>query len=77
MANRSDYQAKLPRRFKRMLSLSSTGDPHRDGEIRRIFISAHCNEIEVRNKKMRAKFGSGEVVDDATQEALTANNEVI
>lgn len=48
MANRSDHRtAKLPRRWKRMLTLTSTGDKHQDGIIRRLFIGAHAHALKV------------------------------
>lgn len=74
MANRSDARSVLPRRLKRMLSLSSIGDAHRDGEVRRLFISAHKTAMEVRDRRSRASFEGGENVDSSTQAALVQAN---
>lgn len=59
MANRSDFfntSAKcprLPRYIKRMLALTSTGDRHHDGAVRRLFIDAH--QVHVAAKLKRGK----------------------
>lgn len=48
MANRSDFNSNFPRKYKRMLALRSSGDAHRDGELRRIFIAMHKHERDVK-----------------------------
>jgi hypothetical protein len=63
MANRSDRNSKLPRRLKRQLALTSTGDPHRDGEIRRIMMAAHAHAVSVDQR--RTKFVATE--DDSEE----------
>lgn len=48
MANRSDHRtAKLPRRIKRMLTLTSRGDVHHDAVVRKLFIAAHAHVLKV------------------------------
>ena len=56
MANRSDFfNAKLPRRFKRMLAMAEANgwvkDSHERGSIRRQFIAAHANHIAFKMKR--------------------------
>jgi hypothetical protein len=52
MANRSDFNtAALPRQYKRMLHLTSDGDIHHDGAVRRLFIDAHRHQLEVIRKR--------------------------
>jgi len=50
MANRSDFSSTLPRRFKRMLILGSTGDAHQDGNLRRLYIQAHAHHKSIQKK---------------------------
>jgi len=50
MANRSDRNSTYPRALKRMLTLGFGSDPHRLGEVKRLFIDAHAIE-----KKFKAK----------------------
>jgi hypothetical protein len=51
MANRSDRRSALPRQTKRMLSLTSVGNVHHDGEVRRLMIAAHKQELAAKDKK--------------------------
>ena len=52
MANRSTFNATLPRDIKRFLALQSTGDAHHDGEVRRLFIAAHARLKHVVKKRL-------------------------
>jgi len=53
MANRSDRMSILPRHIKRMLALCKDDlNPHRAGELRRLFIDAHAIEKQFKNKKI-------------------------
>jgi hypothetical protein len=70
MANRSDYNSKLPRRLKRMLTLTSSGDPHQDGIVRRLFIKAHEAAIQSRKKRLTAKTNvSAEAESEESRQA--------
>lgn len=55
MANRSDFNSKLPRNIKKLLSLSSYKDVHEEGEIRRLFVAAHAHHKQVRYNMQRAR----------------------
>ena len=58
MANRSDFQSAYPRSIKRLLSLSpSLQDPHRHGEVKRLFMKAHKWHQEYKNKSERIDTG--------------------
>lgn len=56
MAGRSDRLSKFPRQLKRQLALRSSGDAHREGEVRRLMIMAHAEEKRVRNGRMAGKI---------------------
>jgi hypothetical protein len=64
MANRSDFWStsekcpRLPRYYKKMLALQPTGDAHRDGELRRLFIDAHQSHVAYRKKVASGKVGT-------------------
>lgn len=73
MANRGDYNSVLPRALKRQLSLTSTGDPHRDGEIRRIMIGAHAHARKVRNQSQKSGFGGTDDEPTANVTTTTAS----
>lgn len=77
MAGRSDRTSVLPRRWKRHLALTSTNDPHRDGEIRRLVIAAHKHGAEVRDKMSKSNFIGGESPDEpANQNSALPNTSV-
>ena len=51
MAGRSDFQSALPRTIKKLISLSPVlADPHRAGEVRRLFLKAHAWHKQYKNK---------------------------
>lgn len=73
MGRKSDRKtATLPRAIKRHLAVTSSGDVHKDGVVRRLMIEAHAHEMSVINKRSKSGFIVGEDVDDSTQQALTA-----
>ena len=49
---------RLPRQFKKMLALQSTGDAHHDGELRRLFIDAHQSHVAYKKKVASGKVGT-------------------
>jgi len=65
MANRSDRNSALPRQTKRMLTLMSTGDVHRDGEVRRLFIGAHDSYKRWHNRMLSGRLGEVEPQEEA------------
>jgi hypothetical protein len=71
VANRSDFWStsekcpRLPRQFKKMLALQSTGDAHHDGVMRRMFIEAHQNHVAFKKKVQSGKAGPN---DDGGEE---------
>ena len=77
MANRSDHQSPLPRKYKRMLALqhAEIGDAHREGVVRRLFIAAHAHALKVEPMLPLNKH-SDLVLDESEQEALTKANKV-
>lgn len=56
MANRGDYNATLPRSLKRMLSLTSSGNPHQDSIIRKLWIGAHSEDKRIKNLRLMNKI---------------------
>lgn len=60
MANRSTRNSSLPRDMKRYLALMSTGDAHRDGEVRRLFIGAHDTYKRWHNRMLSGRLGEAE-----------------
>ena len=54
MANRSDRNSALPRQLKRMITLMHP-EPHRNAEVRKLFIAAHRVEREVIKKRLTQK----------------------
>ena len=68
MANRSDfYSAKLPRYYKRMLTMMSHNmTSHEYGEVRRAFISAHATHVGFKQKRLTQDVGAE---SDQTQQS--------
>lgn len=54
MANRSDRDSTLPRKYKRLISLMGL-DAHRSGEMRRLFIGACAVEQAIVKKRLTQK----------------------
>lgn len=72
MANRSDYNATCPRKLKRQLALMSTGDAHRDGEVKRLLLNAHATDKRIRNLRLAGKIP---LVLEKTQQKDEADSE--
>lgn len=53
MANRSDFNSKLPRSLKRMLTLGSKGDVHHAAVVRKLFLEAHADHKRAHDKMLR------------------------
>lgn len=52
MANRSDFNAVLPRKYKRMLALQTDLTDHQRGEQKRLWIAAHAHAKSVRGRAL-------------------------
>ena len=66
MANRSDFhKAKLPRVLKRALTMGEVrgADPHRAGELRRMFVQAHATHLAFKNRRGDQHFRDAEDVE--------------
>jgi hypothetical protein len=61
MANRSDDNSVLPRRYKRMIALGvangTIGAGQHEREVRKIFINAHAHARKVRNSRNTLVIG--------------------
>lgn len=67
MANRSDFQADLPRQFKRMLAMEEAAghikDQHQRGEIKRVWLNAHKHHRDYINR--RGTMAVGQNTDES------------
>lgn len=55
MANRSDWNASLPRQIKRMISSQHFANAHERGECIRIWVEAHKHAKHVRVKMLASR----------------------
>lgn len=53
MANRSDFNSKLPRVLKRTINLAYRGDPHQRAVVRKLFVEAHAQHKRAHDKMLR------------------------
>ena len=61
MANRSDFNSVLPRRYKRLIALSPDAhDPRRARELRKLFMNAHDVHKKYKNKRSDAPIEEAE-----------------
>lgn len=55
MANRSDFNSKLPRKLKKLLALSQFKNVHEENEVRRLFLGAHAHHKQARYNRQKAR----------------------
>ncbi len=55
MANRSDFNSKLPRQIKRLLALTPTANSREDRVLRELFLEAHAHHKQVRVRRLAAR----------------------
>lgn len=55
MANRSDFNSKLPRQLKRMLALHKFPNAHAYGEVKRLWLEAHDKAKRSHNLMLKSR----------------------
>ncbi len=55
MANRSDWNASLPRQLKRMIGANRFANAHERGEHIRLWVDAHAHAKRVRIKQLASR----------------------